>query len=92
MARTQGQSEGGIHTVSKRCPSNGVPAMTRKSRLFVIIAAASLPMIAACGETTTAPEMSKARKMSVEDSLGYAAMGCGEVVPWGKAPCPSTGI
>lgn len=92
MARTQAQSEGGIHTVSKRCPSNGVTAMTRKSRLFVIIAAASLPMIAACGEVATAPELSKSRKMSVEDSLGYVQMGCGEVLPWGKAPCPTTGI
>lgn len=89
MARTQDQREGGIHTMSKRCPSNGAPAMTRKSRLFVLIAAASLPMIAACSEVTTAPEMVKSRKMSVEDSLALVGMGCGEIVPWGKAPCIS---
>ena len=66
--------------------------MTRKSRLIVLLAAASLPMIAACGESTTAPELTKSRKMTAEDSANFAAMGCGEQLPWGKAPCPATGL
>lgn len=86
MARTQGQEAGANHTVSTRCPSDGAPAMTSKSRFFVLIAAATLPLMAACSELPTAPDDLKSRQLSTEDSL---AMGCGEVVPWGKAPCVS---
>lgn len=87
MARTQGQMAGANHTVFTRCPSDRAPAMTSKSRFFVLIAAASLPFLAACGESPTGPEAFKTRRMSTEDSLGLVSIGCGESIPWGKAPC-----
>lgn len=87
MARTQGQMAGANHTVFTRCPSDRAPAMTSKSRFFVLIAAASLPLMAACSESPTAPETFKTRRMSVSDSLGLVELGCGEYLPWGKAPC-----
>lgn len=87
MARTQAQKAGAIHTVFTRCPSDRAPAMTVKSRFFVLIAAASLPLMAACGESPTAPETMKSRRATTEDSLSMVHMGCGDAVPWGKAPC-----
>lgn len=63
--------------------------MTRKSRLaLLIVAAAVLPMISACSESLTGPNELKIRKDATYDSL--VAMGCGEVIPWGKAPCNDT--
>jgi hypothetical protein len=63
--------------------------MTSKSRFFVLIAAASLPLMAACSEGPTAPGDSfKSRRISERDSLSLVANhGCGEVQPWGLAPC-----
>lgn len=60
--------------------------MTRKSRLTFVIAAASLAIFTACSETApTSPEFSKVRRDAVRDSL--IALGCGDTIPWGKAPC-----
>lgn len=87
MARTQAQKAGAIHTVFTRCPSDRAPAMTVKSRFFVLIAAASLPLFAACSESPTAPESFKTRRLTTEDSLSLVHMGCGDALPWGKAPC-----
>ena len=91
MARTQGRGDGAIHSLSKRCPSHGAPAMTRKSRFFVFIAAVTLPMVAACGESTTGPELVSPRKMSAEELQTLTAMGCGESIPWGFAGCVAGG-
>ena len=57
--------------------------MTRKSRLFVLITAASLPLIAACNEATTAPELKS--RMDGGDSASFS---CRENLPWGFA-CPT---
>ena len=59
--------------------------MTRKSRFAILIVAASLPMIAACSETSTGPTELKVRRDATTDSL--IALGCGDIVPWGRAPC-----
>lgn len=59
--------------------------MIRKSRLAFFIVAASLPMIAACSESATGPAEFEVRTdMTVEE---MQAMGCGDTVPWGFAPC-----
>ena len=59
--------------------------MIRKSRLALLIVAASLPMLAACSDTVSGPRDLEVRKDISYDSL--IALGCGDVVPWGKAPC-----
>jgi len=59
--------------------------MTRTSRFALLIVAASLPMLAACSESSTGPTELKVRRDATNDSL--IALGCGDVVPWGKAPC-----
>jgi|GEM_PF-2474864 len=59
--------------------------MIRKSRLALLIVAVSLPMIAACSESPTGPGELKIRRDVTYDSL--VALGCGDNLPWGKAPC-----
>lgn len=59
--------------------------MTRTSRLVLLIVAASLPMVSACSESPTGPTEIKLRRDAARDSM--IAFGCGEVLPWGKAPC-----
>ena len=59
--------------------------MTRTSRLTLLIVAASLPMLSACSDSPTGPGELQLRKDSTSDSL--VSMGCGDVLPWGKAPC-----
>jgi len=59
--------------------------MIRKSRLVLLIVAASLPFLAACSESPTGPGELKIRNDATYDSL--VAMGCGDALPWGKAPC-----
>ncbi|MBC8090329.1 MAG: hypothetical protein H7Z40_23965 [Phycisphaerae bacterium] len=59
--------------------------MIRKSRLALLIVAASLPMLAACTDSTTGPGELNVRRDSTYDSL--VGLGCGDVQPWGKAPC-----
>lgn len=59
--------------------------MIRKSRLALLVVAASLPMLTACSDSLTAPTELKVRKDATTDSL--IAMGCGDWQPWGKAPC-----
>lgn len=58
--------------------------MIRKSRLALLVVAVSFPVFAACSESTTGPEL-KVRKDATYDSL--VALGCGDLLPWGKAPC-----
>lgn len=59
--------------------------MIRKSRFALLIVVASLPMIAACSESSTGPTELKVRRDAVHDSL--VGLGCGDQIPWGKAPC-----
>lgn len=59
--------------------------MIRKSRLALLIVAASLPMLGACSDAPTSPGELQVRRNSTYDSL--VALGCGDVQPWGKAPC-----
>lgn len=61
--------------------------MIRKSRFVLLIVAASLPMMVACSESSTGPTELKVRRDAVRDSL--IAFGCGDQIPWGKAPCIS---
>lgn len=60
--------------------------MSVKSRLLVLVAIAALPVVGACSDVATAPEF-KTKRMSVADSLAFVEMGCGDLIPWGKAPC-----
>ena len=61
--------------------------MIRKTRFALLIVAASLPMMAACSETSTGPTELKVRSDAAHDSL--IAFGCGDQIPWGTAPCIS---
>jgi hypothetical protein len=58
--------------------------MTRKSRFLLIVGVASLPLFAACSDTVTGPAELQTRKDGTSE---LAAMGCGDLMPWGKAPC-----
>lgn len=58
--------------------------MTRKSRVIALVAVVTLPMLAACSASPTAPADLEIRKDGAEAFVG---MGCGDYVPWGIAPC-----
>lgn len=59
--------------------------MTSKSRRTLIAVAVLLPMVGACAENPTGPAELKVRRDTTYDSL--VALGCGDNLPWGKAPC-----
>lgn len=60
--------------------------MTRKSRVLALVAVVTLPMLAACSGSPTAPAALEIRKDGT-NSPEFVGMGCGDYVPWGLAPC-----
>ncbi|MGV3709750.1 MAG: hypothetical protein ACO1Q7_13025 [Gemmatimonas sp.] len=58
--------------------------MSIKSRALYLVAAASLLFVTACGESVTSEPDFKVKRLTYEEMV---AMGCGDQIPWGKAPC-----
>jgi hypothetical protein len=58
--------------------------MSIKSRALYLVAAVSLVFVSACAESATSEPDFKVKRLTYEEMV---EMGCGDTVPWGKAPC-----